>query len=442
MADAQVAEERQPTGLEGWMKSIGNIDEVFTPPAPDPEKALATPAAPAKEEGAPNAGKTNDGQAAGSPAADAGNAAAAAAGKAPDAGAKPADAGAAPGAKPAEAAKPEEGEEQWPRTSPDWEKFKAKRKEREEALKKDISTREATITELQTAKKALEDQIATAATTGKDPELDRLKQENQLLTERLMATDVTQDPRFVTYFENKTNAQLELAKRVVGADKAEELVKALKMPDSEELREIKEATIEEIVGNLNPLQQSRIGAVLNNLEEIKAERESEIKKAGDFRDKSKAKDEETRASAVKNMEKVFNDTLAKIQDEKNGSPLFREKPGDAEWNKSVQQRIGVAKTLLSGKGMKTEDVINAAFTAVAYPSLLVSYREDMKTKDAEISKLQEQVKALSAAQPGKGTTGEGANGAEPQGLVLKPGMSPSEATAAFARSVAGGSSRE
>lgn len=426
--------EQQPTGLADWMKSIGTIEEVFEPPAAP--AAAATP--PPKEE-KPDAGKTNDGQAGNSPPANDKTPTPAAA-PAPDAGPKPADAVPPASAKPAEGQtpKPEEGEEQWPRTNPDWEKFKAKRKEREEALKKDITTREATIAELQAAKKALEDQISSAATKDKDPAFERLKEENQALTERIMALDVTQDPRFTAYFENKTNAQFELAKRVVGADKADELVKALKMPDTEDLREIKEATIEEIMGNLSPIQQSRIGAVLNNLEGIRSERESEIAKARDFKDKAKAKEEEARASFAKVQEKAFTDVLSKLQDEKSGSFFYREKAGDTEWNKGVKQRIDIAKALFSGKGVRPEDVVNAAFTAVAYPSLLASYKEDMKLKDSEISKLQEQVKSLSAAQPNKGTSGEGANGAEPPGLTLKPGMSPSEATAAFAKSIAGG----
>lgn len=434
MSDAPVIEQ-QPTGLDGWMKSLGTIEEVFEPPAaPAPAPAETPP----KDE-KPDASKTASGPAGGNPPADDKTPAPAAAPAAtPDAGPKPADAGAAPGAKPAEAAKPEEGEEQWPRTNPDWEKFKAKRKEREEALKKDISTREATIAELQAAKKELEDKIAASTTTEKNPDMERLEKENQALTERIMALDVTQDPRFTAYFENKTNAQFELAKRVVGPDKADELVKALKMPDTEELREIKEATIEEIMGGLSPIQQSRIGAVLNNLEGIKSERESEIAKAAGVKDRLKGQTEERNKAILANRNKVFGEVLSKLQDPKDGVPFYREIAGNDAWNKGVKERITIARKLLDGDGVTPQEVVNSAFAAVAYPQLMAVYADTVKAKDAEIYKLQEQVKTLSAAQPNKGTSGEGANGAEPPGLTLKPGMSPSEATAAFAKSIAGG----
>lgn len=147
---------------------------------------------------------------------------------------KPEPAAAAPEAKPKG---PEPGEEKWPRTSADWDKFKKVRKEREESLRKEIAIREEKIKELTTKYQEVEAKASKVPST--DPEVERLKKINDELTNRIMVLDVTQDPRFQTYFENKTQAQIQLAKNIVGAEKAEAIAKALQLPNTPEYNDLK-----------------------------------------------------------------------------------------------------------------------------------------------------------------------------------------------------------
>jgi len=331
-------------------------------------------------------------------------------------------------AEEAEKAKP--AEDKWPRSSSDWERYKKVHAEKEGKLQAQI---EAGSKELETVKaqlKTVEEQAKEQANANNEPapeikaSLDRLTKENEEMSRRLMVLDVTQHPKFQNYFNSKVEGQKTLGKNIVGQEKAPAFEKLLSLPDGE----YKNAQLEEFVADLPTLQQSRIGAVLNALDDINRERESEIVKAGQHRETLTT---EQKAKTVQNIaarDKLINDTLASLQAENGFSTVFKTKAGDDAHNKAVNERIATVKAVLSGQGVKPAEIVRAAFLSQAVTPILEAYKADMTEKDDTITKLEAQVKALTAAQPAGGAGGAAAGG-DTTTVLPRPklGQTPGEA---------------
>lgn len=313
--------------------------------------------------------------------------------------------------------KVEGDEEKWPRSSKDWSEFKAARKAKEDAL---VKERDGVKTELETVRKEVE----TLKKSGPSPELDGLKKERDELSEKLRLVAVEKHPKFQTYFDNKVNAQLDLAKRIVGEDKADRVVQALKLPEGA----YKEAQLEELMGELGTMSQTRIGGVINSLAQITQERETEIANAKTSYEKitaeQAAKAEQTTKAQREQAEKMFSDAVTSAQDPKNGLAIFQKKDGDEKWNAEVQQRVDLAKNLLFGN-FKPDQVAKASLYAAGFPSVL-KWANEM---GEENKKLQAQVKELSSASPR--VSGGEAKPIEGDGAPIqhKAGIRPSEASA-------------
>ncbi len=307
-----------------------------------------------------------------------------------------------------------------PRTSADWDRWKAGRKASEDALRKEITARETKVSELNTRLADLEKKALDAGklTPEMQSEFDRLKKENEEYSTRLQVTEVTAHPKFQSYFQSKVDAQLGLAKRIVGQEKATEVERILKLPEGE----YRDSQMETLLAELSPVQQTRVGGVLNELDRIGEERGQAIASAAKLREQALAEQQAALTKRQRDMDATFQSVIAARQDPKgeHGSILFQAKDGDNEWNASVKARVDRARNLLFGQNVTPQDVARAAVDAVVLPDVLKDYARYKGEAEALITKLTEQVKALSAAQPGPGHGKPATSGATKE--EIKPGM--------------------
>lgn len=308
-------------------------------------------------------------------------------------------------------------EEKYPRTSQDWKKFK-------DAKAAALKERDAKIEAL--TKELTETKSKVVATPTDSPEWKAIQKERDELSERLRVTEVTQHPKFVAYFKNKTDQQVSLAKAIVGADNADKVEKLLAAPDSE----WKQGQLEEMMIELGPVAQSRFGAVINALAAIEDERKGEIAKSKESYELLQKQKEDADKTKRAGLEKLFTDIVRKAIDPKDGMPAYQKRAEDTEegkaWNKSVDERLEVVKTVLT-KGEPTQ-VIQMALDAAAFPEVL---KQNLKLRE-DLTKAQEQVKKLSAASPtmngGRSVAPAGGeNGNGHPNVMPKVGMRPNEA---------------
>ena len=420
-----------PSALKGWMSMVADNQiegEDGTKPVDPPPKKEPNGKPDAKSDGTEGDGVSANAKPVSEPDVNPADAAPV----------KPvADATPKPDAKPgnAEAKKAEVPgkEDKMPRSSTDWDKYKKVHAEKEAKLQAEVTTWQTRHKELEAKVKEIEQKATQAGAVPPEAtkELEAVKKENEEMSNRLRVLDVTQHPKFQAFFDGKVNAQKDLAKRIVGADKFGEFEEVLALPEGK----YKNDQLDAFVADLPMLQQSRIGGVLNTLEAINQERSEEISKSSELRTKlteeEKGRAQKTQADSIALRDKLTAEAVAELSDPETGWALFQKKEGDDAWNGGVDARIGAAKRLLTGKDMKPADFVKAAFHATAFPDLLQAYSADMKARDETIAGLEAQVKKLSAAQP-KG--GADTNGGDTKSGA-RFGQNPFEAAESFTKNL-------
>lgn len=310
-------------------------------------------------------------------------------------------------------------EPKWPRNAKEWDSYKAAEKQRTADAQKAADQYRL---DLEATKKEIE----ALRKSGPSPELDTLKQERDDLLNRIRTIDVEKDPRFQRYFTSKTNSQLELAKSIVGADHAETVSKLLSLPEGE----FRDSKIEEFMGNLTPMQHTRLGGVLNSLAQISQERTAALDEARTNYDSIQAKTKAEQESAMNQYKATATQTFdATLSEARKESPFFQTKEGDDAHNTEVTERIAIAKELMFDK-KPLDQVAQAAMYAAAFPASL----REIQSQKAEIEKLTAQVASLTAASPSLGTTKPTETGGNPVARPkVQPGMSPMAAAAEWTK---------
>lgn len=336
--------------------------------------------------------------------------------------------------------KDDDDAEKWPRSSADWDKFKTKRKERETALKTEISTREAAIKELQEKVSTYEAKASEAGAV--DPEiktnLERLEAENKEMSDKLTVLEVREHPKFVKYFDKKYSRVIGDAKTIVGQDRADAIEKILKISDPE----FKQAQFNAFISETED-ENVRVDLrlIMREMRAVDDEKKEAIESAAEQKAKISV-DQTAKAAGVRQtFEQTFVKVQKALQDPKVGSALFQKRDGDEVWNKGVDARIKEAESILLGTGQTPESVVRTAFHAAAYKPLLEGYRQAHEQWQAEKAKFEQQIKDLSAANPGG--RGSGPKPADTDGKVeIKQDMNPFEASRAWAKSMTQGANGE
>ena len=228
---------------------------------------------------------------------------------------------------------------------------------------------------------------------------------------------------------------------VLGPDKAKEFQAIAELPNSP----LKKQQMQEFLGDLDVSDQARMGAILNDLSKIGRQREAEIKKAGEHKTTITAQDQDKLKAAMALREKAFGEAV-KVAQSKEGSPAYQLKPADAEgaaeWNKSVQERVNVAKAFMTGQGISQEKLLRACFDAAAMPAILEAYKADMSEKNGRITSLEAEIGKLRAVQPKtEGAAADAGQATGNEGGDIKLGMNPHEAAAAWSKKFNGDMAR-
>lgn len=330
---------------------------------------------------------------------------------------------------PAEPAPTEPATDKWPRSADEWKKFIAVRDGNYAKRDARIKELEAAVADKDTKLKGLPTDPATFETLK--TERERYEKEAKDLSERLRLAAITTHPKFVAHYEKLMNDQVDIAKRAVGAEKADAIAEALRLPDGA----WKNARIEELTAGLSNVVASRIGTVMNAMESIEAEKRGEVARAkGDYeaaQAKAAADQTAAREHTVAQAHAQFDAIVKQASDPKDGIALFQLKDGDEAWNKAVAARIEGARATLfgaNGKGLDPEALIRKALVAEAFAPLLESYQAAL----TEASALKAQVEKLTKATPTVEAR-QGGNGTASTAQPSKTGSRPMDVAADWMR---------
>jgi hypothetical protein len=240
--------------------------------------------------------------------------------------------------------------------------------------------------------KALEQELAKVKTKAVDSEsMDLLRKENEELSKRIAVLDVTQHPKFQSYFGGKETAIVDQIKSAAGPELSGRLINLLKSPDTLERANM----LTEAISELPIWSQQKITNYAMALDALRTEKEQAIAESSKARDTLLAEDQQRTESQKRESENMFLRVLAQAQDPNRGVEVLVPKDGDEAHNAEVRAAVETARDVYSGK-LTPDEMARAAMWAAAAPM----YRKAVFAQAALIKKYEDQIKGLTAATPG------------------------------------------
>ena len=247
---------------------------------------------------------------------------------------------------------------------------------------------------LRTELEALKKNGATEPDITKHPEFTKLKQQHDEYLDALKQVAVERDPEFKSKFEPRREAILSKIRQVAGGarDKLENL---FKLPAGE----FRDAAIEQALSEFTPTTRATVIGQLQALATVDAERDAEL--AG-----RKAMYEHNQQAAFTQQQQAAREREAKLNtaleqqikawsDPEEGMPYLLPKEGDEKWNRNIEKRVALARSIFSGES----DPANLAQAALKAAFFDMAIESDMEST-MEVQKLREMYENLRGVQPG------------------------------------------
>ena len=427
-----------PRDLSEFMKDMDKVPIHFNPAGGPASPTPLTPARPASEppvtQTPPAAASTPPGATENAPGSPQGSS------DTPPATPTPPTTPNAPAAS--QTPEPGTGEIDWeaaatPRTPQDWKKFKAARKASEDKLRAEAQSHAAKIAELSAKLETYEKAPPQAATEPRPEdaaEIERLKQEVQVLHEKFLETEILADPTIKSGFEARQGAVTAELKQLLGEEGAKNYMEIHRLPEGE----YKKTVMSDFWGSLNEVERSDLGIIRAKLRAIDADRDALVGESGRIRTEREGQRTAQQQQMAGQKRKVFDGVVKALQDSKSGNPLFQVTADNPEWNAQIEKRISTAWDLLQGKPVgKPEDVAKVILWGLSTPVLLASTAQQLKAANEKAAALEAQMASMKAAQPAVGSQGSAAR-PNPGTMKIEREMKPSDVTREFVRSVKAG----
>lgn len=302
----------------------------------------------------------------------------------PDA-ARPADA-------PAAAVDPmEDTKGMMPGTKQRFDKIKAQRDE----FKAKVVAAEAVVAERDNFKKELEAIKAKPADPASHPDFEALKKERDDFSERLKLLDIERHPKFKEHWDTQIGNAENVAKSIVGTERAAKLEKIVQMPDGE----AKDEQLEALASELTATKQGQLGAAMMRIRELREQRNADVTKTRAQWDSIQAKEREKSDASGAESQKRRELATNKGLEIAGKLDAFKKIEGNQEHNDAIAQAEGVVRSFFQGK---LPENVMVAIPALAVQALHLSskvipaLRAEMAT---EIKKRDDMIASLTARSP-------------------------------------------
>lgn len=262
-----------------------------------------------------------------------------------------------------------------PKAKADWKGLRESRKKAEERA-----------SQAETEANKLKARIAELESTHNPAEVETLRKQLEDYEQRLTVVAVEHHPKFQKYFNERTATLLDTAKKVGG----EKIASLLQLPEGE----YRSNLLREEFAQLDPVSQSRLGAIVNSMEELTAQRQSEIARSSEVRKALEAEEQARAKQQTEHANRILEETLNRWSDPKDGVAVLQSREGDKAWNDGRESIRAQAREIFNGK-LPLDAMAKAATWAAIGPELA----KNLKGATATIAQLQEQIAQLKAAKP-------------------------------------------
>lgn len=274
-----------------------------------------------------------------------------------------------------------------------WKQHGKKRKERVEAGDWQ-AFRQKHADEIAALRKEYESKQGTVADVTKHPEFTKLKQQHDEYLDALKQVAVERDPDFRAKFDTRRDAIMATIRGLSG--NAREDIEAIL-----ELRPgpRRDKALGDVLSNFQPTTQATLMGHLTALAQVDAERAGELASRKAAYDSNQQQYATQQQQAARDRESKLNAALDKQiatwSDPEEGHPLLQRRDGDEKWNRQVEKRVALARSIFAGE-TDAATLAQASLKAAAHDAALQMAFEATQ----EVERLTAQLAKFHSLQPG------------------------------------------
>jgi len=223
----------------------------------------------------------------------------------------------------------------------------------------------------------MEQKIAASASAEVQAKLESrlndLQKERDDLHARLEEASLERTPEFQRHYIEQAEARMNEAASIVPGKEAV-LKQILKMPEGD----LKNASLNEFLGDLNDLQRTELVLAMRELRNLERERQEKLK---DARNQLKLKDQTLADVRKRESQESLSRFESELGEIVKTNALLQTRAGDEAWNTRVKNSIEAARELYQGGGTAQERA-RAALLATTAPVLIEQLIQAAKQIDA------------------------------------------------------------
>lgn len=263
-------------------------------------------------------------------------------------------------------------------TANDWDALKAKHAEEVAALRKEYEGK------------------AAVGDVTKHPEFAKLKQQHDEYLDALKQVAVERDPEFKARYEPRREAVLGKIKQVSGGASAK-IEAILKLPPGE----FRDSALEQALETFQPTTKATLMGHLQVLAMVDAERDADLAGRKALYETNQQQFATQQQQAARERESkltaALDKQIAAWGDSEEGHPLLQKRDGDDKWNRQVEKRVALARSIFAGE-TDAATLAQASLKAAAHDAALQMAFEATQ----EVQRLTEQLAKFHGLQPGDG----------------------------------------
>ena len=143
-------------------------------------------------------------------------------------------------------------------------------------------------------------------------------------------------------------------------------------------------------------KQARLANIISEMDKLQDDRIDELNNSTATYEKMMEEDRASRSAMQNNNLKLFDE----VSQVATNLEMLKKKDGDDEWNREVDDRIGLARRIWTGQTSQEELVLASCWAAVA-----PKYREAYGAQLEVNRRLKAQIKELTGSNPSVTATG-------------------------------------
>lgn len=216
---------------------------------------------------------------------------------------------------------------------------------------------------------------------------------------------VETDPIFKQAFDNKIAAGIDEIKDLAGSDKAGDILELISLPSSAK----RDASIMELIEDLPTFKQHAISQVMRDVRKLQKERAAELAKPSEnYRHLEEVKSQRSTKEKLERLEALERAVKITASEAARDTVHFQKLDGNESHNQRVIENEKMLREFTT-HDMGPEDRAKLSMWAVRG----IRSSQTDALKDALISKLQGELKAISDSNPSVSGTGKAHSGEKP-----------------------------